>query len=194
MGGHFTFLSLSSSQCFKHCNTVSERWLDWSCCVFVWVKKPPHPLPTTTPSFPGSVALSHKHTCRAVCAPSWPRPTVSQLTVKFWFSRAGRSRHPSSLSDARQDSKKRQTRPPHKQLEDSFFWSGLQTWTPTFGTQKKEPFKTPSSAVFSTAVAAPILCRIALFHFTATAHRSSVCRALAQVWGPRVLLSLAQRG
>lgn len=150
-----------------------------------------HPLPTTTtttPSSPGSVALSHKHTC--LLAP----PTVSQLTVKFWFSRAGRSRHPSSLSDARQDSIKRQTRPPHKQLEDSFFWSGLQTWTPTFGTQKKDPFKTPSSAVFSTAVAAPILCRIALFHFTATVHRSSVCRALAQVWGPRVLLSLAQRG
>lgn len=140
-----------------------------------------------------SCALTQTYMSCFMCRQLAP-PTVSQLTVKFWFSRAGRSRHPSSLSDARQDSKKRQTRPPHKQLEDSFFWSGLQTWTPTFGTQKKDPFKTPSSAVFSTAVAAPILCRIALFHFTTTAHRSSVCRALAQVWGPRVLLSLAQRG
>lgn len=170
---------------------MTEQWSDWSCCVFVGVKNPPSP-PPLPPFLPWlSCALAQTYTSCCMCRRPAP-PTVSQLTVKFWFSRAGGSRHPSSPSDARQDSKKRQTRPPHKQLEDS--GAACRHGHPHLALRRKAPLRPPSSAVFSTAVAAPILCRVALFHFTATAHRSSVCRALAQVWGPRVLLSLAQRG
>lgn len=193
---HFWSLSSSHSHCLKHCNTVTEQWFYLSLTGPVVSLSG---LRTPTPSSPGSVSLSHAlstwntNTHMSCCISRWlAPPRVPQLTVKFWFSRAGRSPHPSSLLDARHNWKTRQTRPPRKQLEDSFSEAACRHGH-TFGTHKKDPVKTTSSALFSTALAAPILWRIALFHFTTTAQSTSVCQASARVWVPGVLLSLAQR-
>lgn len=96
----------SYSHCFEHCNTVTMCggfYLSLTGLVVSLSR-----LGTAAPSSPPSHTHTHclrerkTHSCHTVSArqkgshrPTPPR--FSQLTVEFWFSRAGRSSHPSSL-------------------------------------------------------------------------------------------------
>lgn len=102
---HFPMPS-SYSRCFKHCNTVTMCGGFYLSLTGLVVSL--SQLRTPAPSSPHSHIHAHclherkTHSCHTVSARQkashWPTPPrFSQLTVKFWFSRAGGSSHPSSL-------------------------------------------------------------------------------------------------
>lgn len=150
-------------------------------------------LRTPTLSSPGSVSLSHvlspgnTNTYVSGCISCWLRPEFhSWQSSSGSVELAGVCIH-LPFATARHNWKTRQTRAPRKQLGAPCSRAACRNGH-TFGTHKEDPFKTTSSALFSTGLTAPILCWTAWFHFT-----TSVCRPSARVWVSAVLLSLAQR-
>lgn len=155
----------SHSHCFQHCNTVTICFrplsqVDRPCRFFVSTKNSGPFLPSL--SHTRTVFMKDKHIHGILYLqdrkpshhPTPPRS--SQLTVKFWFSRAVGSSHPSSLLTHVKNEKR------DKQVFHLRSYADTETHT------RKTPFNNLICRIFhGSRCTYSILCQLALFFSTA---------------------------